>query len=241
MGFLDHSTNNIIIDAVLTDTGRRFLSKNDGSFSIVKFALSDDEIDYTMIKQFGRTVGKEKISKTTLVSEAQTNGKLAQKYRLLSLSNPNLVRLPSFTFKGLTAASPSIAMTRGQISSDNVEEVIVEQTVKDINVVDIEMVDNAFTITMRNDFLVLAKGGRSIIPQDLNADRVSTYLVTRDAGRTAKGGARLTVQLQTRSITDTQFTTYGNYNNKAMITTYVEFTGMSSGQRTTLQVDISKS
>ena len=26
MGFLDHSTNNIILDAVLTDTGRQFLA-----------------------------------------------------------------------------------------------------------------------------------------------------------------------------------------------------------------------
>ena len=63
MGFLDHSTNNIIIDAVLTDTGRAFLARNDGSFSIVKFAFGDDEVDYSIIQKFGRTVGKEKISK----------------------------------------------------------------------------------------------------------------------------------------------------------------------------------
>ena len=34
MGFLDHSTNNIVVDAVLTDTGRRLLARNDGSFQI---------------------------------------------------------------------------------------------------------------------------------------------------------------------------------------------------------------
>ena len=39
MGFLDNSTNNIIVDAVLTDYGRELLSRNDGSFSIVKFSL----------------------------------------------------------------------------------------------------------------------------------------------------------------------------------------------------------
>ena len=53
MGYLDHSTNNIIVDAVLTDIGREFLARNDGSFSIVKFALGDDEVDYTMIQKFG--------------------------------------------------------------------------------------------------------------------------------------------------------------------------------------------
>ncbi len=59
MGFLDHSTNNIIIDAVLTDRGRELLAKNDGSFRVVRYAFADDEVDYTIIKKFGRTVGKE--------------------------------------------------------------------------------------------------------------------------------------------------------------------------------------
>ena len=35
MGFLQNDTNNIIVDAVLTDLGREFLARNDGSFSIV--------------------------------------------------------------------------------------------------------------------------------------------------------------------------------------------------------------
>jgi hypothetical protein len=52
MGFLDNSTNNIKIDVVLTDMGRQLLSRNDGSFSIHKFALGDDEVDYSIIQQF---------------------------------------------------------------------------------------------------------------------------------------------------------------------------------------------
>ena len=80
MGFLDHSTNNIIVDAVLTDIGRQSLARNDGSFSIYQFALADDEVDYEIIKQYGRTVGKEKIEKNTPVLEALTQGSLALKY-----------------------------------------------------------------------------------------------------------------------------------------------------------------
>ena len=72
MGFLDHSTNNIVVDAVLTDLGRQALARNDGSFSIYQFALGDDEIDYSIIQQFGRTVGKEKIEKNTPIMEALT-------------------------------------------------------------------------------------------------------------------------------------------------------------------------
>ena len=72
MGFLDHSTNNIIIDDVLTDKGRERLAKNNGTFRISHYSFGDDEVDYTIIKKFGRTVGKEKIEKNTPVFEAQT-------------------------------------------------------------------------------------------------------------------------------------------------------------------------
>ena len=51
MGFLDHSTNNIIVDAVLTDAGRLALARNDGSFQIFQFALGDDEVEYEIIEQ----------------------------------------------------------------------------------------------------------------------------------------------------------------------------------------------
>jgi len=45
MAFLDNS-GDIILDAVLTDTGRFRLAKGDGTFKITKFAFADDEVDY---------------------------------------------------------------------------------------------------------------------------------------------------------------------------------------------------
>ena len=45
MGFLDNS-GDIILDAVLTDLGRKRLAEGNGRFKITKFALGDDEIDY---------------------------------------------------------------------------------------------------------------------------------------------------------------------------------------------------
>lgn len=44
MGYLDNSS--ITVDAILTLKGRELLSKGDGSFNIVQFALGDDEVDY---------------------------------------------------------------------------------------------------------------------------------------------------------------------------------------------------
>jgi len=108
MGFLDHSTNNIIIDAVLTDKGRELLALNNGSFQIMHYAFGDDEVDYTLIKKFGRTVGKEKIEKNTPVFEAQTSSTLSLKYPLTTLSNPNLVALP---YLSLLAAADTVTQT----------------------------------------------------------------------------------------------------------------------------------
>lgn len=46
MGYL----NNVVVtvDAILTKKGRELLARNDGSFQITQFAMSDDEVDYTL-------------------------------------------------------------------------------------------------------------------------------------------------------------------------------------------------
>jgi hypothetical protein len=46
MGYLNSSV--LTVDAILTKKGRELLARGDGSFRITQFALSDDEIDYTM-------------------------------------------------------------------------------------------------------------------------------------------------------------------------------------------------
>ena len=46
MGYLDNSI--ITVDAILTKKGRELLARGDGSFKITQFALSDDEVDYTL-------------------------------------------------------------------------------------------------------------------------------------------------------------------------------------------------
>jgi hypothetical protein len=46
MGYLNNQV--VTVDAILTTKGRELLAKGDGSFNITSFALSDDEIDYTL-------------------------------------------------------------------------------------------------------------------------------------------------------------------------------------------------
>ncbi len=126
MGFLDHSTNNIIIDAVLTDRGRELLAANDGSFRIVRYSFADDEVDYSIIKKFGRTIGKEKIEKNTPVFEAQTVATLALKHPIVSYSDPNLIALPTLTLDSTLAVieqnKPLRVQLKQNIDSDKVTD-----------------------------------------------------------------------------------------------------------------------
>ena len=46
MGYLDNSS--VIVDATLTKKGRELLAKGNNQFNITKFALADDEIDYSL-------------------------------------------------------------------------------------------------------------------------------------------------------------------------------------------------
>jgi len=46
MGYLDNSS--VIVDAILTKKGRELLAKGNNQFNITKFALADDEVDYSL-------------------------------------------------------------------------------------------------------------------------------------------------------------------------------------------------
>ena len=46
MGYLDNTS--VTVDAILTKRGRQLLAQGTNAFQITKFALADDEIDYTL-------------------------------------------------------------------------------------------------------------------------------------------------------------------------------------------------
>jgi len=86
MGFLDHTTNNIIVDAVLTDKGRQKLASASG-LNIKTYAFADTEVDYTLLKKYGEIVGKEKIEKNTPIFEANTGDSIGSRHSLLTDSS----------------------------------------------------------------------------------------------------------------------------------------------------------
>ncbi len=94
MAFLDNS-GDIILDAVLTETGRRRMS--DGRFRIVKFAFGDDEINYELYNKnhaSGSAYYDLEIMQTP-VFEASTGEDAEINYGLMSLANNNLLYMPT--------------------------------------------------------------------------------------------------------------------------------------------------
>ena len=235
MGFLQGDTNNIILDAVLTDTGRKFLAQNNNSFRITKFALGDDEVDYGTIQKYGRTVGKEKIEKNTPIFEALTNGSLAQKYRCISVSDPNLVFLPAISLEG--------SQTTIQIGNSIAKQanVSIVQNIAGVNSFSSELVDASYMVQLNSQFLLIA-GETPEYTESQN--QTATYLIPSVAGvTTSTGGSKLQFTLQTQSITSTQFQIYGAVNgtsNKTVINTYMKITGLNSGATLDVLVSINK-
>ena len=112
MGFLDNS-GDIILDAVLTDVGRNRLARGDGSFRIEKFALADDEINYTLYRNSNHDNGAHLSGSAyydlnilqTPVLEAGTNNVAMMKHKLLTIPRTNLLYMPVLKLNEGTAAT----------------------------------------------------------------------------------------------------------------------------------------
>lgn len=95
MAFLDNS-GDIILDAVLTDAGRKRLAAGDGSFKIVKFSCGDDEIDYALYDKTnssGSAYYDLSLLQTPIL-EAFTNNQVSLKNKLVSYVKQDLLFLP---------------------------------------------------------------------------------------------------------------------------------------------------
>jgi len=85
MGYLNNSI--ITVDAILTKKGRELLARGDGSFKITQFALSDDEIDYTLynpVHPSGSALYGEALENMPLL-EAFPDETQIMKYKLTTL------------------------------------------------------------------------------------------------------------------------------------------------------------
>lgn len=118
MAFLDNS-GDIILDAVLTDEGRRRLAKGDGSFNITKFALGDDEIDYGLYdgnNASGSAYYDLNILQTPVL-EAFTNNIASMNNKLLTIARTNLLYLPILKVNTIDSIATGFSTITGYTDS----------------------------------------------------------------------------------------------------------------------------
>ena len=239
MGFLDHSTNNIIVDAVLTDAGRRALARNDGSFQVFQFALGDDEVDYEVIEHFGRTVGKEKIEKNTPILEALTAGSLALKHKLVSIDNEFVTHFPLMTIRAnaetVTGAGATIPVFKrtNATGANRTKTINIEVSpAAGTPDVDVQLIDSSFRIEVNNIFLRLDNESPDIV----YTDNISVYEKGASVG-SGNVSATTSFSLSLKEMTDTTFNVYSTSGGN-FIKTFVKVTGINSGITTTFEVRI---
>jgi len=162
MAFLDNS-GDIILDAVLTDAGRRRLARGDGTFRIAKFALGDDEINYRLFNP-NHASGSAYYDLEILQSpvlEAFTNQTSQMHHRLVTLSRNDILYMPIIEMyeTGLTTRD----------STTNAFLVAVNQTTEEssdidkrVGVIYGENTDSPSSTTIRLDQGVDANGTLAI-------------------------------------------------------------------------------
>ena len=244
MGFLNHATNNIIIDAVLTERGREKLSE--GNFNINYFAFADDEVDYTNITKYGPIVGKEKIEKNTPIFEASTNENIGIKYKLINMSSGNLrlLYLPVFNISA-TRSNATIDMSGPiEINFPTREDLNTgfDATFKQTFVTDSEneaipneLKDTAYLIKVNNDLLELSQvlgntSSTSLQTIDLDQNNIATYRITAQSSVTGTDAARnlteasFTVKVKSTASTNI-FSRYSRANDSTKIDTTIQVIG----------------
>ena len=95
MGYLNKSA--ITVDAILTRRGREILSQNASNFVVTKFAVADDEVDYTLYNT-AHPLGSSyygSIIENMPVMEATPDETQTMRYKLVTLTTPSTGGAPS--------------------------------------------------------------------------------------------------------------------------------------------------
>ena len=231
MGFLDHSTNNIILDAVLTDEGRRLLSANQGDFRVAYFSLADDEVDYSLITKFGRAIGKEKIMKNTPIFEAQTNGTIALKNRLLTLNDATIDRLPTMTAQVNGTSAVRLSRLNSNINPSS-QTVSVRQRMVNGGRIPPGAFDTSVVVILPDRFVKPA-GNKQVFAMD-QITRMASYEYTMDDTE-----LDFVVQVS-NGLDDEMFDAFGDQGNKDQISSIITIVGNQTGFRKDIPVTITK-
>lgn len=245
MGFLNHATNNIIIDAVLTERGREYLSQNNGSFRISSFAFGDDEVDYSIIKKYGISIGKEKIEKNTPVFEANPNENIALKYPCISFPNPltRIEKMPSLIWNNKNSLESISLFDTETVSTVTNYEIEIRNFIDTLDRsfnLDPNISDSRLLVKMHDDLLKIS--GVEFLDKDIN--NVATYilntsLVSNSTVFNNQRGRSFNVYTN-GVITSDDFARFSTVGNADVIKTKIQIIGQSSGASLIIPVNITR-
>lgn len=246
MGFLNHATNNIIIDAVLTERGRELLANE--SFDVTSFAFGDDEVDYSILTKYGISIGKEKIQKNTPIFEANPNENVAIKNFLITYSNPvgNLSFMPKLVWSNRTSGQTRIELSESNVIDSTLSsaKVTIKNYVKELTsseTLDKTITDTQFYVKVHNKLLTVV--GASLI--DTDANNVDTYTITSStlssAEREFANQISSTFDISSKGIvTSTTFRNYSSVLSSTKINTTIQVIGRQSGSSIIIPVTITQ-
>ena len=222
MGYLNNQI--ITVDAILTKKGRELLAKGDGSFDITQFALSDDEIDYTLYNPnhpSGSAFYGEAIENMPLL-EAFPDEAQMMKYKLVSLAR-GTAKLPILQGSGI---GPLLKVP--QLSS----ETITPETLNYLNGTNFEPSGYSFTISdVRVTSQFFGSGVSTAAAQALAAQNANMTITNGTA-------TSQTVIGTTCTIVATGVNTLFGTNNVLYATLIV--VGLDSGARASVPIQITK-
>jgi len=216
MGFLNNTS--VTVDAILTKKGRELLAKNDGSFRITQFSLSDDEIDYTLYNPnhpSGSAYYGEAIEAMPIL-EAFPDETQIMKYKLLTLPRG-------------TAKLPVLDVGYAQITlRQGASLAITPQTLNYLGATS-TFEPSGYTATIGDSRVLATFNGVGVNTTEAQALNSSTTIGT-NVSKTVVG---TTINLTATTVN----TLFGARNT---LSTIITLTGRDSGARITIPVTITK-
>jgi hypothetical protein len=216
MGFLNNTT--ITVDAILTKKGRELLARGDGSFRLTQFALSDDEIDYTLYNPnhpSGSAFYGEAIENTPVL-EAFPDETQIMKYKLITLPR-GTAKLPV-----IDIGYSSIVIRQGA------NLVITPQTLNYLGAAS----------TFESSGYVATLGDSRVVSNFIGSGIDTAEVNTLNSTTTVGTNVSKTVIGTSISLTGTTVNTL--FGNNSQLQTILTIIGRDSGARVTIPVTIIK-
>jgi len=211
----------VTVDAVLTTKGRELLARNDGSFRITQFALSDDEIDYTLYNPnhpSGSAYYGEAIEKMPLL-QAFVDNTQDMKYQLVTLPR-GTAKLPVLNIGG----RGSISLVQGATITINPTTLNYLGTIESVEPL-------GYLVTISNQNLIASFTGTGI-----NTTALPSLTPTPTTS-----GAPLSISQIGTSFTVTATTLNDIFpSGITQVTTTVTFVGRNSGARISIPLTVKK-